>query len=105
MRIIGLVFLIWAMAELHAKEIQWKSLQNIYKYSASDFHLRDDIVAMEIRCYDTYDNYKKYNKPTVEMKFYKTSLNLLDSKLVKRFQKAAPNLSKNGNIHRTSKVQ
>ncbi len=91
------------MTGLYSKDDKWKELKALYKYQASAFHLKDDISVMEIRCYSTYDNYKKYNKPTIRMKFYKTPLKLLDSKLVKRFENSAPNLSKNGNIHRTSK--
>ena len=60
------------------------------------------LAVMEIRRYDTYDNYKKYNKPTIEMKYYKTPLNLLEAKLVKRFKNSTPILLKSGNIHRLS---
>ena len=103
MQIFKIVLLTLLMTGLHAKGAKWQNLKRIYKYPTSAFHLKDDISVMEIRCYSTYDNYKKYNKPTIKMKFYKTPLKLLDSKLVKRFKNAAPNLSKSGNIHRTSK--
>ena len=103
MQIFKIVLLTLLIAGLHAKDAKWQKFKALYKYQASAFHLKDDISVMEIRCYSTYDNYKKYNKPTLKMKFYKTPLKLLDSKLVKRFKNAAPNLSKSGNIHRTSK--
>ena len=103
MQIFKIVLLILLMTGLHAKGAKWQKLKALYTYQASAFHLKDFISVMEIRCYSTYDNYKKYNKPTIRMKFYKTPLKLLDSKLVKRFQNATPDLSKSGNIHRTSK--
>jgi len=92
------------MSGLHAKETQWQSLKSLYQYSASDFSLDETIVIMEIRCYGTYDDFQKYNTPTLKMKFYKTPLKVLDSKLVTRFKNTVPNLSKIGNIHRTSKT-
>ena len=103
MQIFKIVLLILLLTGVDAKDVKWQDLKRIYKYPASAFHFKDDISVMEIRRYDTYDNYKKYNKPTIEMRFYKTPLNLLDSKLVKRFKNSAPNLSKSGNIHRTLK--
>ncbi len=103
MQIFKIVLLILLTTGLHAKDAKWQDLKRIYKYPASAFHLKDDIAVMEIRRYGTYDNYKKHNKPTIDMKFYKTPLKLLDSKLVKRFKNSVPNLSKSGNIHRTSK--
>ncbi len=103
MQIFKIVLLTLLVTGLHAKDAKWQKLKALYKYQTSAFHLKDFISVMEIRCYSTYDNYKKYNKPTIKMKFYKTPLKLLDSKLVKRFQNSAPNLSKSGNIHRTSK--
>ncbi len=103
MQIVKIGLLILLMTGLHAKDAKWKSLKRIYQYPTNAFHLKDDIAVMEIRRYGTYDNYKKYNKPTIDMKFYKTPLKLLDSKLVKRFKNSVPNLSKSGNIHRTSK--
>lgn len=102
MQIVKIVLWIVLVTGVQAKDIKWQELENIYKYSASNFHLKDDVSVMEIRRYDTYDNYKKYTKPTIEMKYYKTPLKLLDARLVKRFKSATPNLSKNGNIHRTS---
>ena len=103
MQIFKIVLLILLITGLYGKDSKWKSLKRIYQYPTNAFHLKDDIAVMEIRRYSTYDNYKKYNKPTIEMKFYKTPFKLLDSKLVKRFQNSVPNLSKSGNIHRTSK--
>ena len=88
---------------MYAKGAKWQNLKPLYKYSTSAFHLKDDVSVMEIRRYDTYDNYKKYNKPTIEMKYYKTPLKLLDPRLLKRFKSTAPILLKSGNIHRLSK--
>ncbi len=103
MQLFKIVLLTLLLISVHAKDSKWQGLKKIYKYPTSAFHLKDDIAVMEIRCYDTYDNYKKYNIPTLNMKFYKTPLKLLDSKLVKRFKNSVPNLSKSGNIHRISK--
>lgn len=102
MKIFKIVLLLLLITGLQAKGAKWQNLKKIYKYSTSDFHLKEDVSVMEIRRYGTYDNYKKYNTPTIEMKFYKTAHKLLDPKLVKRFKNSAPNLSKSGNIHRTS---
>ncbi len=102
-QIFKIVLLILLITGLYGKDTKWKSLKRIYQYPTNAFHLKDDIAVMEIRRYGTYDNYKKHNKPTIDMKFYKTPLKLLDSKLVKRFKNSVPNLSKSGNIHRTSK--
>ena len=83
---------------MYAKGSKWQNLKPLYKYSASAFHLKNDVSVMEIRRYDTYDNYKKYNKPTIEMKYYKTPLNLLEAKLVKRFKNSIPILLKSSAI-------
>ncbi len=104
MEIFKIILFTLLLTGLHAKDAKWKNLKRIYQYPTNAFHLKDDIAVMEIRRYGTYDNYKKYNKPTIDMKFYKTPLKLLDSKLVKRFHSTVPNLSKSGNIHRTSKT-
>lgn len=104
MRIFKLMLLVLLVTGVHAKSAKWQKLKPLYAYGESDFHLKDDIVICEIRRYGTYNNFKKYNKPTIEMKYYKTPLKLLDRKLVKKFKNAAPNLSKSGNIHRTSKT-
>ncbi len=101
MQLFKIVLLTLLLISVHAKDSKWQGLKKIYKYPTSAFHLKDDIAVMEIRRYGTNDNYTKYNEPTLEMKFYKTPLNLLDSKLVKRFKNSSPNLSKSGNIHRT----
>ncbi len=103
MKIFKAVLLVLLMTGLHAKDAKWQELKSLYKYPASAFHLKDDISVMEIRCYSTYDNYKKYNKPTIRMRYHKIPLKLLNSNLLKRFKSTAPNLSKSGNIHRTSK--
>lgn len=103
MQTVKIVCLALAMTGLHAKETQWQNLKSLYRYSSSDFSLDETIAVMEIRCYGTYSNFQKYNKPTLKMKFHKTPSKLLDAKLVKRFENSTPNLSKNGNIHRTSK--
>ena len=103
MKIIRIIILISLVTGMYAKDIKWQELKSLYKYPASAFHLKDDVSVMEIRHYGTYSNFKKYNKPTIMMKYYKIPLKLLDPKLVKRFKNTAPNLSKSGNIHRTSK--
>jgi len=103
MQIVKIILLMLLVAGVYAKDAKWQELKPLYKYPASAFHLKDDVSVMEIRRYGTYDNYKKYNKPTIRMKYHKTPLKLLNSNLVKRFKNAAPNLSKSGNIHRTSK--
>ena len=97
------MLLILLVTGIYAKGSTWQNLKPLYKYSASAFHLKDDVSVMEIRRYDTYDNYKKYNKPTIEMKYYKTPLNLLEAKLVKRFKNSTPILLKSSDIHRLSK--
>ena len=103
MKLFKIMLFILLVSGIYAKGTKWQNLKPLYKYSASTFHLKDDVSVMEIRRYGTYDNYKKYNKPTIEMKYYKTPLKLLDPSLLKRFKKSVPNLSKSGNIHRTSK--
>lgn len=97
------MLLILLVTAMYAKDAKWQNLKPLYKYSTGAFHLKDDVSVMEIRRYDTYDNYKKYNKPTIEMKYYKTPLNLLKAKLVKRFKNCTPILLESGNIHRLSK--
>ena len=103
MKIVKIILLMLLITGVYAKGAKWQELKPLYKYSASAFHLKDTVSVMEIRRYGTYNNFKKYNKPTIMMKYHKTPLKLLDLKLLKRFKKSAPNLSQSGNIHRTSK--
>ena len=79
---------------LQAKGPKWQELKEGYKYPESAYHLKDDIVVLEIRLFDTL------NKPSIVRSIYKAPLNLLDTKLRKKFRNAPPNMSKKGDIHK-----
>ena len=94
MQIFKIVLLTLLMTGLYAKDVKWQKLKPLHKYTASAFHLKDNIVVLEIRSYDTR------NKPRVVRSIYKTPLKLLDTKLRKRFRNTLPIMSKKGDIHK-----
>ena len=86
---------------LQAKEVSWKKLdrEELRSYKRGEYHLRQDIQCLEVRRYPVNKNNKldrNYwsNIITWCVMPYKS----FDSKLMKGFRKAKPNLSRNGDI-------
>jgi len=88
------LLLVLLLAGVHAKGAKWEKLKLLHKYPPSAFHLKDDIVVLEMRVHDTL------NKPSVVLGIYKTPLNLLDAKLRKDFRNTLPNVSPQRDIHK-----
>ena len=95
-----IVFLFMA-TNLQAKEVSWKKLdrEELRSYKRGEYHLRQDIQCLEVRRYPVNKNNKldrNYwsNIITWCVMPYKS----FDSKLMKGFRKAKPNLSRNGDI-------
>ena len=83
---------------LYAKEAKWHNLKKINSYKSDDYHLREDVIALEIRTYDDIDNYKK--PAYIPVSIYSKSLNSIDKKLVKYFHDASPDFSRKGDIRK-----
>ncbi len=83
---------------LYAKEVKWHNLKKINLYKSGDYHLREDVIALEIRTYDDIDNYKK--PAYIPVSVYAKPLNSIDKKLLKYFHDASPDFSRKGDIRK-----
>ena len=85
---------------LYAKEAKWHNLKEVVRafdsYTSSDYHLREDVIALEIRTYGFNNNYKKSKNTPISI--YVIPLNLIDKKLVKNFHDASPDFTRKGDI-------
>ncbi len=96
MRFIIVFFYMIFIMEVYAKEIKWHTLKDIDTYSSSNYNLKDDVLALEIRTYGFSNNYKKSKNITIGI--YVKPLESIKSKLVKKFRNASPNFTREGNI-------
>ena len=81
-----------------ANEKKWQSFKRLTdfdSYQSSDYHLKEGVAALEIRSYGIRHNYTEGH---VSVGIYVTPLKQLNEKLVKRFQKAKPDLSRKSDI-------
>ena len=90
------LFLLLFAIEIDAKEADWHTLKSVTTeyygaYKSEDYHLHEDVVALEIRTYGSSDGYQKVKN--IPIKIHTVPLKLLDKKISQRFRNAPPNLS------------
>ncbi len=94
MQIVRVIILILLVTGVYAKGTKWQELEPLYKYTASAFHLKDDVAYMEIRWYAT----KKGKKVTKTLKLYRKPLESYSKEIISKFRLLKPKYSNDADI-------
>ncbi len=85
---------------LSAKETKWHDLKEVVKqygsYTSRDYHIRDDIIALEIRTYGFRDGHQTYKD--IPVAIYRVPVESIDKRVFRRFRNASPNLKQKDEI-------
>ncbi len=90
---------------LHAKGTKWQELKPVHLYSASDFHLKESVKCLELKtCMTDTKGKKCVGKSFSKVIVCSESLGYFDSKLIKKFKRLYPKVSKLGNIRKKTPI-
>ncbi|GEM_PF-1101797 len=99
MKKIILCFVI-CIAFISSLDAKWNVLKPLSEYGASDYHLKEGVVYLELRQYLTKEDGSLSQKPYEKtLSFYRKDLKELERQKVKKFKKLKPIDGLKSNIH------
>ena len=102
MKIFKIALLILLTTQTEAQNSKWSKLKSIKAYPPTAYNLKEGVEYLELRTYHKAPKEKRYSKKyRVEASMYKKPLNSFPPKLVRKFKKLTPNLSKEADIKRS----